>query len=44
MHKTLRLIMAVSPTVEMAKRNSCQRIAPLIEDCPTLKSLEYALA
>ena len=30
-------IMAVSPTVEMAKRNSRQRIDPLIEDCPELR-------
>lgn len=32
-------MLAVSPTVEMAKRNSRQRIDPLIEDCPTLKQL-----
>lgn len=30
---------AVSPTVEMAKRNSRQRIDPLIEDCPALKGI-----
>ena len=39
MHKALGPIMAVSPTVEMAKRNSRQRIDPLIEDCPSLKGL-----
>lgn len=32
-------MMAVSPTVEMAKRNSKQRIDPLIEDCPELIEL-----
>ena len=32
-------MMAVSPTVEMAKRNSKQRIDPLIEESPTLKEL-----
>ena len=32
-------MLAVSPTVEMAKRNSRQRIDPLIEDCPALKQL-----
>lgn len=37
MHKAPGPIMAVSPTVEMAKRNSKQRIDPLIEDCPELK-------
>jgi len=30
-------MMAVSPTVEMAKRNSKQRIDPLIEESPVLK-------
>lgn len=30
-------MMAVQPTVEMAKRNSKQRIAPLIEECPRIK-------
>ena len=38
-HKAPGPIMAVSPTVEMAKRNSRQRIDPLIEDCPAIKSL-----
>jgi phage terminase large subunit GpA-like protein len=32
-------MMAVSPTVEMAKRNSKQRIDPLIEESPTLGAL-----
>ena len=32
-------MMAVAPTVEMAKRNSKQRIDPLIEESPTLSSL-----
>ena len=31
-------MMAVQPSVEMAKRNSKQRIAPLIEDCPALRA------
>ena len=39
MHKAPGPIMAVSPTVEMAKRNSRQRIDPLIEDCPALKGI-----
>lgn len=39
MHKAPGPIMAVSPTVEMAKRNSRQRIDPLIEDCPALRNL-----
>lgn len=39
MHKAPGPIMAVSPTVEMAKRNSRQRIDPLIEDCPALKNV-----
>jgi len=30
-------IICIQPTVEMAKRNSKQRIAPLIEECPRLK-------
>ena len=30
-------MMAVQPTTDMAKRNSKQRIAPLIEDCPALR-------
>lgn len=37
MHKAPGPMMAVSPTVEMAKRNSRQRIDPLIEECPALK-------
>ena len=32
-------MMAVAPTVEMAKRNSKQRIDPLIEESPTLSNL-----
>ena len=32
-------MMAVQPTTEMAKRNSKQRIAPLIEDSPALRNL-----
>lgn len=32
-------VMAVSPTVEMAKRNSKQRIDPLIEETPELSAL-----
>jgi len=32
-------MLMVQPTTEMAKRNSKQRIAPLIEDCPGLKAL-----
>ena len=32
-------MMAVSPTVEMAKRNSKQRIDPLIEESPVLREL-----
>jgi phage terminase large subunit GpA-like protein len=32
-------MMAVAPTVEMAKRNSKQRIDPLIEESPTLSGL-----
>lgn len=39
MHKAPGPIMAVSPTVDMAKRNSRQRIDPLIEECTTLKSV-----
>lgn len=30
-------ILAVSPSVEMAKRNSRQRLAPMIEACPALR-------
>lgn len=36
-HQSPGPMMAVSPTVEMAKRNSKQRIDPLIEECPVLK-------
>jgi len=32
-------MLAVQPTVEMSKRNSKQRIGPLIEECPALSSL-----
>ena len=32
-------MLAVLPTVEMAKRNSKQRIDPLIEECPDLRQL-----
>ena len=39
MHKAPGPIMAVSPTVEMAKRNSKQRIDPLIEDCEALRNV-----
>lgn len=39
MHKAPGPIMAVSPTVDMAKRNSRQRIDPLIEECTALKSV-----
>lgn len=39
MHKAPGPIMAVSPTVDMAKRNSRQRIDPLIEECSALKSV-----
>jgi len=38
-HRAPGPFMAVQPTVEMAKRNSKQKIAPLIEDCPALRSL-----
>lgn len=38
-HKAPGPIMAVSPTVDMAKRNSRQRIDPLIEECTALKSV-----
>jgi phage terminase large subunit GpA-like protein len=31
-------MMAVQPTVDMAKRNSKQRIQPLIDECPQLKN------
>lgn len=36
-HQAPGPMMAISPTVDMAKRNSRQRIDPLIEDCPELK-------
>lgn len=36
-HQSPGPMMAVSPTVEMAKRNSKQRIDPLIEESPVLK-------
>ncbi len=39
MHKAPGPIMAVSPTVDMAKRNSRQRVDPLIEECSALKSV-----
>lgn len=39
MHKAPGPVMAVSPTVDMAKRNSRQRIDPLIEECPALRSV-----
>jgi phage terminase large subunit GpA-like protein len=32
-------MLAVQPTVEMSKRNSKQRIAPLIDECPALREL-----
>jgi len=32
-------MLAVQPTVEMSKRNSKQRIGPLIEECPSLQRL-----
>ena len=32
-------IMSIQPTVEMAKRNSKQRIDPLIEESPVLRNL-----
>ncbi|MDR2902505.1 MAG: phage terminase large subunit family protein [Lactobacillales bacterium] len=38
-HQAPGPMMAVSPTVDMAKRNSKQRIDPLIEDCPTIRDL-----
>lgn len=38
-HQAPGPMMAVSPTVEMAKRNSKQRIDPLIEESPALKAL-----
>ncbi len=38
-HKAPGPMMAISPTVEMAKRNSRQRIDPLIEDCKEIKNL-----
>ncbi len=39
MHQAPGPMLAVSPTVEMAKRNSRQRIDPLIEDCEILKDI-----
>lgn len=38
-HQAPGPMMAVQPTVEMAKRNSKQRIDPLIEDCEVLRKL-----
>jgi phage terminase large subunit GpA-like protein len=38
-HQAPGPMLAVQPTVDMAKRNSKQRIGPLIEDCPPLKQL-----
>ena len=38
-HQAPGPMMAVQPTVEMSKRNSQQRIAPLIEECPALRNL-----
>lgn len=38
-HQAPGPIMAVQPTVEMAKRNSKQRIDPLIEECEVLRKL-----
>jgi phage terminase large subunit GpA-like protein len=38
-HKAPGPMMAVQPTQEMAKRNSKQRIGPLIEDCAPLAAL-----
>lgn len=40
-HQAPGPMMAISPTVEMAKRNSRQRIDPLIEDCPALRKLVH---
>jgi phage terminase large subunit GpA-like protein len=36
-HKAPGPMLAVQPSTEMAKRNSKQRIAPLIADCPALR-------
>jgi phage terminase large subunit GpA-like protein len=36
-HKAPGPFLAVQPSTEMAKRNSKQRIAPLIADCPALR-------
>src|SRR5690606_28134342 len=38
-HQAPGPMLAVQPTVETAKRNSKQRIAPLIEDSPALSAL-----
>ena len=38
-HQAPGPMLAVQPTIEMAKRNSKQRIGPLIEDCEPLKAL-----
>lgn len=39
MHHAPGPTMMVQPTVDMAKRASKQRLAPLIEDCPELKAI-----
>jgi phage terminase large subunit GpA-like protein len=39
MHQTPGPILLVQPTVELAKRNSQQRIDPLIEDCTELRAI-----
>jgi len=38
-HQAPGPMLAVQPTIDMAKRNSKQRIGPLIEDCPSLREL-----
>lgn len=38
-HQAPGPFMSVQPTVEMAERNSKQRIGPLIDDCPPLRAL-----
>jgi phage terminase large subunit GpA-like protein len=38
-HQAPGPMVSVMPTTDMAQRNSKQRIAPLIEDCPALRSL-----
>jgi phage terminase large subunit GpA-like protein len=38
-HRAPGPMMIVQPTTDMAKRNSKQRIGPLIEDCPALREL-----